>query len=144
MLGKHLPREGDDFIRKNPMKSQKIIKKYEAQPLRFFAVKVDYFSNLIDSIQKELLQDSQHRSILQELGKIKSVEDYFIDPFSQLLLFKDWVVVANDPTIQFRIIQNCNNYPLAGYPCQEKTLKRFKKDFHSSRRTMFHPVNSAQ
>ncbi|MBW0482752.1 hypothetical protein O181_022467 [Austropuccinia psidii MF-1] len=144
MLGKPLPREGEDFIRKNAMKFQQIIKKDEAQPLRFFAVKVDYFSNLIDSILKELWQYSQYRSIPQELGKVKFVEDYFIDPSCQLLLFKDWVVAPNDPTIQFSILQNCHSSPLAGYPGREKTLKCFKNDFHSSRITIFHPVESSQ
>ncbi|MBW0545608.1 hypothetical protein O181_085323, partial [Austropuccinia psidii MF-1] len=52
---------GEDFISKNPMNFQQLIKKDE--------FKVDSFSNLIDSIQKALWQDSQYRSILQELGK---------------------------------------------------------------------------
>ncbi|MBW0527803.1 hypothetical protein O181_067518 [Austropuccinia psidii MF-1] len=51
------------------MNFQQLIKKDEFQPSRYFAVKVESFSNLIDSIRKAVCQDSQYRSILQELGK---------------------------------------------------------------------------
>ncbi|MBW0547779.1 hypothetical protein O181_087494 [Austropuccinia psidii MF-1] len=110
---------------------------HEVQPSRYFAVKVESFSNLIESIQKKLWQDSQYRSILQELGKGKSVQDYSLDSSSQLLLFKDWVVVPNDPTIQLSILQKHHDSPLAGHPGQEKTLKIFKRDFHWSGMTQF-------
>ncbi|MBW0581342.1 hypothetical protein O181_121057, partial [Austropuccinia psidii MF-1] len=99
------PERGEDFISKNPMNYQKIIKQDEIQASKFFAVKVEAFSNLIESIQKSLWQDSQYRSILQDLGKGKSVQDYSLDSSSQLLLFKDRVVVPNDPTIQLSILQ---------------------------------------
>ncbi|MBW0488469.1 hypothetical protein O181_028184 [Austropuccinia psidii MF-1] len=98
------PERGEDFISKNPMSYQKIIKQDEIQASKFFAVKVESFSRLINSIQKELLQDSQYRIILQHLGKAKSVQDYSLDSSSQLLLFKDWVVAPNDPIIQLSIL----------------------------------------
>ncbi|MBW0542546.1 hypothetical protein O181_082261, partial [Austropuccinia psidii MF-1] len=128
---------GEDFISKNPMNFQRIIKQDEVQPSRYFAVKLESFSNLIDSIKKELWQDSQYRSILEELGKGKSIQDSYLDSSSQLLLFKDWVVVPNDPTIQLSILQKRHNSPLAGYPGQEKTLKLVKRDFHWSGMTQF-------
>ncbi|MBW0476536.1 hypothetical protein O181_016251 [Austropuccinia psidii MF-1] len=112
-------RGGEDFISKNPMNFQQIIKQDELQPSRNFAVKVESFSNLIDSIQKKLWQDPQYRSILQELGK------------------RDWVVVPNDPTIQLSILQKCHDSPLAGHHGQEKTLKIFKRNFHWSGMTKF-------
>ncbi|MBW0475798.1 hypothetical protein O181_015513 [Austropuccinia psidii MF-1] len=76
------PEMGEDFISKNEMNYQKIIKQDEIQDSKFFAVKVDSFSNLIYSIQKALWQDSQYRSILQDLDtpagnlskKIQSVQ----------------------------------------------------------------------
>ncbi|MBW0593934.1 hypothetical protein O181_133649, partial [Austropuccinia psidii MF-1] len=92
----HLER-GEDFISKNPMSFQQLIKQDEVQPSRYFAVTVEFFSNLIDSIQKALWQDSHYRSILQDLGKGKSVQDSSLDSSSQLLLFKDWVVVQMTP-----------------------------------------------
>ncbi|MBW0569825.1 hypothetical protein O181_109540 [Austropuccinia psidii MF-1] len=95
----------EDFISRNPINFQQLIKQDEVQPSRYFAVKVESFSNLIDSIQQRLWQDSQYRSILEELGKGKSIQDYSLDSSSQLPLFKDWVVVPNDPTIQLRILQ---------------------------------------
>ncbi|MBW0487735.1 hypothetical protein O181_027450 [Austropuccinia psidii MF-1] len=67
---------GEDFISKNRMNFQQLIKQDEVQPSRYFAFKVKSFSNLIDSIQKALWRDSQYRSILQELGKGKSVQYY--------------------------------------------------------------------
>ncbi|MBW0565830.1 hypothetical protein O181_105545 [Austropuccinia psidii MF-1] len=109
------PERGEDFISKNPMNFQQLIKQDE----------------------KKLWQDSQYRSILEELGKGKSIQDYSLDSSSQLLLFKDWVVVPNDPTIQLSILQKGHDSPLAGHPGQEKTLKRVKRDFHWSRMTQF-------
>ncbi|MBW0563861.1 hypothetical protein O181_103576 [Austropuccinia psidii MF-1] len=63
------PERGEDFISKNTMSYQKIIKQDEIQASKFFAVKVKAFLNLIELIQKALFQDSQYRSILQDLGK---------------------------------------------------------------------------
>ncbi|MBW0527424.1 hypothetical protein O181_067139 [Austropuccinia psidii MF-1] len=119
------------------MNFQQLINQDEVQPSRYFAVKVASFLNLIESIQKNLWQDSQYRSILQELCKGKSVQDDSLDSSSQLLPFKDQVVVPNDPTIQPRILQKCHDSPLAGHPGQERTLKLFKQDFHWSGMTQF-------
>ncbi|MBW0479522.1 hypothetical protein O181_019237 [Austropuccinia psidii MF-1] len=121
---------GEYFISKNPMNFQQLIKQDEVQPSRYFAVKVGFFSKFIESIQNALWQDSQYRSILQELGKGKSVQDYSVDSSYQLLLFKDWVVVPNVPTIQLNILQKRHDSPLTGHPGQEKTLKLVKWDFH--------------
>ncbi|MBW0583949.1 hypothetical protein O181_123664 [Austropuccinia psidii MF-1] len=100
MLGQNLPREGGEFHSKTPMLYQKIIKQDRIQASKFFAVKVEAFLNLVESIQKALWQDSQYRSILQDLGKGKSVQDYSLDSSFQLVLFTDWLVVPNDPTFQ--------------------------------------------
>ncbi|MBW0593844.1 hypothetical protein O181_133559 [Austropuccinia psidii MF-1] len=107
------------------------------RPQSFFAVKVDSFSNLIDSIQKAVWQDSQYRSVLEDLNKGKSVQDYSLDSSSKLLLFKDRVVVPNYPTIQLNILQKRHDSPLSGHPGQEKTLKLVKQDFHWSGMTQF-------
>ncbi|MBW0552225.1 hypothetical protein O181_091940, partial [Austropuccinia psidii MF-1] len=128
---------GEDLISKNPMSFQQLIKQDEVQPSRYFAVKVESFSNLIDSIQKALWQDSQYRSILQELGKGKSIQDYSLYSSSQHLLFKVWVVVPNDPTIKLSIPKKNHDSPLAGHPGQEKTFKLVKQDFHGSGMTQF-------
>ncbi|MBW0509386.1 hypothetical protein O181_049101 [Austropuccinia psidii MF-1] len=128
---------GEAFISNNPMNFQQLIKQDEVQPLRFFAVKVEYFSNWIESIQKKLWQDSQYRSIHQELGKGKSVQEYSLDTSSQLHLFKDMAVVPNNPMIQLRIHQKPHESPLAGHPCQVKTLNIVKQDFHWSCITQF-------
>ncbi|MBW0481495.1 hypothetical protein O181_021210 [Austropuccinia psidii MF-1] len=137
MLGQHLTREGEDFITKDPMNYQQINKKDEVQASTFFEVKVDSFQNLIDSIQKAFWRNSKYRHIIQDLGKGKSVQGYSLDSSSQILLFKDWVVVPNDPTIQLSILQKLHNSPLAGHPGQGKTLKLVKLDFHWSTMTQF-------
>ncbi|MBW0488441.1 hypothetical protein O181_028156 [Austropuccinia psidii MF-1] len=131
------PERGEDFTSKNPMNFQQLIKQDEVKPSRYFSVKGESFSNLIESIQKKLWQDSQYTSILKELGKGKSVHDYSLDSSSQLLLFKDQVVVPNDPTIQLRILQKLHDSPLAGHPGQEKTIKLVKRDLHWSVMTQF-------
>ncbi|MBW0481513.1 hypothetical protein O181_021228 [Austropuccinia psidii MF-1] len=64
------PEKGEDFFSKNPMNHQKIIKQDEIQASKFFSVKVEAFSNFIESVQKALWQDSQYRSILQDLVKL--------------------------------------------------------------------------
>ncbi|MBW0560363.1 hypothetical protein O181_100078 [Austropuccinia psidii MF-1] len=112
------PERGEDFISKNPMNYQKLIKPDEIQASKFFAVKVEAFSNLIESIQHSLWQDSQYRSILQDFGK-------------------DQVVTPTDPSVQLRILQKRHDSPLAGHPGQEKTLKLFKRDFHWPGMTQF-------
>ncbi|MBW0594251.1 hypothetical protein O181_133966 [Austropuccinia psidii MF-1] len=119
------------------MNFQQIIKQDEVQPSKYFAVKVESFSNLIDSIQKKLWQDPQYRSLLEYLGKGKSVQDYCFHSSSQLLLFKDWVVVPNDSTVQLSILPKRHNSPLAGHSGQEKTLKLVKRDFYWSGMTQF-------
>ncbi|MBW0522556.1 hypothetical protein O181_062271 [Austropuccinia psidii MF-1] len=128
---------GEDFISRNPMNFQQLIKQDEVQPSRDFEVKVEYFSNFIESIQKRLWQDSQYRSILQELDKGKCVQNYSLDSSSQLLPLKDWVVVPNLSTIQLSIFQKRHDSPLAGKPGQEKFLKLVKRDFHWSSMTQF-------
>ncbi|MBW0491326.1 hypothetical protein O181_031041 [Austropuccinia psidii MF-1] len=135
--GKHLSGEGGGFHQQESNDFQHLIKQDEAQPSGYFAVKVESFSNFIESIQEKLWQEPQYRSILQELGKLQSVQDYSLDSSSQLLLFKDWVVVPNDPTIQLSILERRQESPLAGNPGQEKTLKLVKRDLHSSSMTQF-------
>ncbi|MBW0592504.1 hypothetical protein O181_132219 [Austropuccinia psidii MF-1] len=131
------PERGEDLISKNPINFKQLINQNEVQPSRFFAVKVESFLNLIDSIQKDLWQDPHYRSILQELGKGKSVQDYSLDSSSQLLLLKDQVVVPNDSTFQPSILQKRHDSPLAGNAGQEKTLKIDNQDFHWSSMTQF-------
>ncbi|MBW0486819.1 hypothetical protein O181_026534 [Austropuccinia psidii MF-1] len=128
---------GKDLINKNPMNYQQIIKKDENQAPKFFSVKVHSFSNLIDSIQKALWQDSQYRSIFQDLGEGKSDQDYSLYSSSQLLLIKDWVVFPNDPTIKLNILQKWHESPPSEPPGKEKTFKLVKHDFDWSGMTQF-------
>ncbi|MBW0490027.1 hypothetical protein O181_029742 [Austropuccinia psidii MF-1] len=76
------PERGEDFISKNPMDFQQLIKQDEVPPSRVSTVKVGCFQNLIESSQKKLWQDPRYRSIPQELGKGESVQDYSLDSSS--------------------------------------------------------------
>ncbi|MBW0572729.1 hypothetical protein O181_112444 [Austropuccinia psidii MF-1] len=131
------PDRGEDFIRKNPMNYQQPIKQDEIQASKFFSVKVDSFSNFIDSTQKALCQGLKYKHIHQNLGKGKYVQDYSLASSYQILLFKYWVVLPNDSISQLRILQKRHDSPLAGHPGKEKTLKLFKMDFHWSGMTQF-------
>ncbi|MBW0589233.1 hypothetical protein O181_128948 [Austropuccinia psidii MF-1] len=122
---------GGDFISKNPINYQKIIKQDEIQKL--FAVKVEAFSNLIESIQKSLWKDSQYRSILQDLGKGKSVQDYSLDSFCSNI--GSWSQMT--PQFNSAYFKKMHDSPLAGHPGKEKTLKLVKRDFHWSGMTQF-------
>ncbi|MBW0498816.1 hypothetical protein O181_038531 [Austropuccinia psidii MF-1] len=128
---------GEDFISKNPMNLQQLIKQDEVQPSRLFAVNVECFSVLIESIQMKIWQSSQYRNILQELSKDKSVQYYSLDSSSQLLSFKDRLVVPNYPTSQLRILPKRHDSPLAGQPGQESTINLVKQDFQWSGMTHF-------
>ncbi|MBW0535387.1 hypothetical protein O181_075102 [Austropuccinia psidii MF-1] len=119
------------------MNYRQIIKEDEIQASKFFVLKMNSFSKLIDSIQKELWQQSSYRSIVQDLGKGKSVKHYSPDSASQLDPFKDGVGVPNDPTLQLNILQKHNESSLAGNPGQEMNLLIFKWAFHWSGMTEF-------
>ncbi|MBW0475558.1 hypothetical protein O181_015273 [Austropuccinia psidii MF-1] len=94
------PERGLDFISNNPQNFHQVIKQDGIQESRFFSIKVEIFSDLVDKIQKELL------------------------------LFKDRVVIPSNEEIQLNILQKCHDSPLAGHPGQEKTLKLIKREFY--------------
>ncbi|MBW0482588.1 hypothetical protein O181_022303 [Austropuccinia psidii MF-1] len=119
------------------MNFQQLIKQDGVQPSILFAFKVEAFSNFIESIQKSLWKDLQYRGTLPDLGKGEFIENYSLDPSSNLLLLKDWMLVPNDPTIQLSILQNFHDSPLDGHPGQGKTLKLVEWDFHWSSKTQF-------
>ncbi|MBW0487879.1 hypothetical protein O181_027594 [Austropuccinia psidii MF-1] len=119
------------------MNWKQLIKEDEVQPSKLVAVNVESFSNLIDSIQRALWHDPQYRSTLKDLGKGNPVEDYSLYSSSQIVLFKDWAVVLNNPTIKLRILQNLHDSPLACHSGQEKTVKIVKREFHWSCITQF-------
>ncbi|MBW0557335.1 hypothetical protein O181_097050 [Austropuccinia psidii MF-1] len=87
---------GEDFIIKNPMNFQQLIRQDEVQPSRFFAVKWNSFQILLNQFRRNY-------------GKILGAE----------VSFKNLVVLPNDPTIQLSILQKRNDSALAGHPGQE-------------------------
>ncbi|MBW0493633.1 hypothetical protein O181_033348 [Austropuccinia psidii MF-1] len=100
------PDRGVDFISKNPQNFHQVLKKNEIQELRFFSIKVEVFSDLVDQIQKEVWQDKDYKEILKHLARGESFSYYSLEPQAKLLLFKDRV---------------------------EKTLNLIKRDFHWAR-----------
>ncbi|MBW0479258.1 hypothetical protein O181_018973 [Austropuccinia psidii MF-1] len=121
---------GVDFIGKNPQNFHQVIKKHGIQESILFSIKVEIFSNLVDQIQKEVLQDKDYKEILKQLARGESVSDYSLEPKAKLLLFKDGVVIPRNEEIQLNILQKHHDSQLAGDPGQEKTLKLIKRDFY--------------
>ncbi|MBW0491545.1 hypothetical protein O181_031260, partial [Austropuccinia psidii MF-1] len=124
------PERGVDFISKNPQNFHQIIKQDGIQESRFFSIKVEIFSDLVDKIQKEVWQDKDYKEILKQLARGESVPDYSLEPQAKLLLFKDRVVIPSNEELQLNILQKHHDSPLAGHPGQEKTLKLIKRDFY--------------
>ncbi|MBW0573882.1 hypothetical protein O181_113597, partial [Austropuccinia psidii MF-1] len=123
------PERGVSFIRKNPQNLHQVLKKNEIKESRFFSIKVEVFSDLVDQIQKEVCQDKDHNEILKQLERGKSVSDYTLEPQAKLLLFKDRVVIPSNHELQLDILQKHHDSLLAGHPGQEKTPKPIKRDF---------------
>ncbi|MBW0587734.1 hypothetical protein O181_127449 [Austropuccinia psidii MF-1] len=124
------PERGVDFISKNPQNFHQLIKQDGIQESRFFSIKVEVFSDLVDKIQKEVWQDKDYKEILKQLARGESVPDYSLEAKAKLLLFKDIVVIPSNEELQLNILQKCHDSPLADYPGQEKTLKLIKRDFY--------------
>ncbi|MBW0513734.1 hypothetical protein O181_053449, partial [Austropuccinia psidii MF-1] len=91
---------------------------------------LEEFSDLVDKIQKEVLQDKDYKEILQQLARGESISDYSLEPQAKLLLFKDRVVIPSNEELQLNIPQKRHDSPLPAHPGQEKTLKLIKRDFH--------------
>ncbi|MBW0552199.1 hypothetical protein O181_091914 [Austropuccinia psidii MF-1] len=123
------PERGVDFISKNPQNFHQVIKQDGIQESRFFSIKVEVFSDLVDKIQKEVWQDKDYKEILKQLARGESVSDYSLEPQAKLLLFKDRVVIPSNEELQLNILQKHHDSPLAGHPGQEKTLKLIKRGF---------------
>ncbi|MBW0544311.1 hypothetical protein O181_084026 [Austropuccinia psidii MF-1] len=96
MLGQRVPREGVDFISKNLQNFHQVIKQDAIQESRFFSIKVEIFSDLVDKIQNQVWQDKDYKEILTQLARGESVTDYSLEPQAQLLLFKDRVVIPSN------------------------------------------------
>ncbi|MBW0550728.1 hypothetical protein O181_090443 [Austropuccinia psidii MF-1] len=124
------PERGVDFISKNPQRFHQVLKKNEIKESRFFSIKVEVFSDLVDQIQKAVWKDKDYKEILKQLVRGESVSDYTLEPQAKLLLFKDILVIPRNNELQFDILQKCHDSPLAGHPGQEKALKLIKRDFY--------------
>ncbi|MBW0489330.1 hypothetical protein O181_029045 [Austropuccinia psidii MF-1] len=124
------PEREVDFIRKNPQNFHQEITEDGFQESRFFSIKVEIFSDLVDKFQKEVWQDKDYKEIRKQLERGESVTDYSSEPQAKLLLIKDRVVIPSNEEIQLNILQKCHDSPLAGHPGQEKTLNLIKRDFY--------------
>ncbi|MBW0499636.1 hypothetical protein O181_039351 [Austropuccinia psidii MF-1] len=60
---------GMEFISKNPQNVHQIIKHNGIQESRFFSIKVEIFSDLVDKIQKDVWQDKDYKEILKQLAR---------------------------------------------------------------------------
>ncbi|MBW0577767.1 hypothetical protein O181_117482 [Austropuccinia psidii MF-1] len=90
------PERGVDFISKNPQKFHQVLKQNEVNESRFFSIKAVFFSNLVDQIKKEVWKGKDYKEILKKLAIGESVSDYTLEPQSELLLFRDRVVIPRN------------------------------------------------
>ncbi|MBW0582246.1 hypothetical protein O181_121961 [Austropuccinia psidii MF-1] len=70
------PERGVDFISKNPQNFHQVIKTNGTQESRFFSIKVEIFSELVEQIQKEVWQHKEYNEILKQLARGELVSDY--------------------------------------------------------------------
>ncbi|MBW0532850.1 hypothetical protein O181_072565 [Austropuccinia psidii MF-1] len=68
------PERGVDFISKNAQNSHQVIKQDGIQDSRFFSIKVEIFSDLVDKIQKKVWQDKYYKEILKQLERVVKEE----------------------------------------------------------------------
>ncbi|MBW0518397.1 hypothetical protein O181_058112 [Austropuccinia psidii MF-1] len=85
-----------DFISKNSQTFHQVIKRDGIQESRFFSMKVEIFSDLVDQIQKEVWRDKDYKEILKQLARGESGSDYSLEPQAKLWLFKDRVVIPRN------------------------------------------------
>ncbi|MBW0533878.1 hypothetical protein O181_073593, partial [Austropuccinia psidii MF-1] len=98
------PERGVDFISKNPQDFHQVIKQDGIQESRFFAIKAEVFSYLVDKIQKEVWKEKDYKEILKQLARGESVTDFSLEP---------------QPSYYYSKIE-----------CLEKTLKLIKRDLY--------------
>ncbi|MBW0525486.1 hypothetical protein O181_065201 [Austropuccinia psidii MF-1] len=107
------PEMGVDFISKNTQNFHQVIKQDGIQESRFFSIKVEIFSDLVDKIQKEVWQNKDYKEILKQLARGESASDYSLELQANLLLCKDRVVIPRNEEIQLYILQKIHDSPLA-------------------------------
>ncbi|MBW0487477.1 hypothetical protein O181_027192 [Austropuccinia psidii MF-1] len=129
-LGQHVPREGVDFISKNPQNFHQVIKQDGIQKSILSSIKVKILSDLVSKIQKEIWQDKDYKEILKQLARGESVTDYSLETQAKLLFVNYRVVIPSNEEIQLNSIQKCHDSPLAGHLGQEKIPKLIKRDFY--------------
>ncbi|MBW0554894.1 hypothetical protein O181_094609 [Austropuccinia psidii MF-1] len=105
------PERGVDFISKNTQNFHQLIKQDGIQESRFFSIKVEIFSDLVDKIQKEVWKDKDYKEKIKQLAR-------------------DRVVIPRNEEIQLNNLQKHHDSPLAGHPGQEKTLKLIKRELY--------------
>ncbi|MBW0555418.1 hypothetical protein O181_095133 [Austropuccinia psidii MF-1] len=129
-LGQRVPKEGADFISKNPPNFHQVLKQSGIKEEIFFSIKTEVFSDLVNQIQKAVWQDKYYKEILKQLARGESVSDYTLEPQAKLLLFKDRVVIPRNHELQLDILQKHHDSLLADHPGQDKTLKLIKSNFY--------------
>ncbi|MBW0489559.1 hypothetical protein O181_029274 [Austropuccinia psidii MF-1] len=104
------PERGVDFISNNPLNFDQFLKENDINESRFFSIRVEFFSDLVDQIQKAVWQDKDYKEILKKLARCESVSDYSLEPKAKFLLFKDILVIPSNHELQLDILQKrCEN-----------------------------------
>ncbi|MBW0519878.1 hypothetical protein O181_059593 [Austropuccinia psidii MF-1] len=63
------PESGVDFISKNPQTFHQVLKQNEIKESRFFSIKAEVLSDLVDQIQKAVWQEKYYNETLKQLAR---------------------------------------------------------------------------
>ncbi|MBW0546014.1 hypothetical protein O181_085729 [Austropuccinia psidii MF-1] len=133
------PERGVDFISKNLQNFHQLLKQNEIKESRFFSIKVEVFSDLVDQIQKEVWQDRDHKEILKQLARGESVSDYTLEPQAKLVLFKERVVISRNHDIKLDILQKHHDSPIKDYVSSFQQCSR-NKNIHNKKFGLLKPL----
>ncbi|MBW0580917.1 hypothetical protein O181_120632, partial [Austropuccinia psidii MF-1] len=90
-VGKTCTQRGGRTSSAESQNFHQVIKQDGIQESRFFSMKVEVSSYLVDKIKKEVWQEKDYKQILKQLARGESIPDYSLEPQAKLLLFKDRV-----------------------------------------------------
>jgi hypothetical protein len=131
------PSKGVDFVSKNPANFQQLLKQDNIQQSCCFSLKVQQLSHQSEELLCLQLQDPKLKTIILDIRQGISVDNYSIDSNTQLLLFKDRIVVPDLDSLKLDILQQRHDLPLAGHPGQEKTIKLVSRDYYWPKMAFF-------
>ncbi|MBW0492250.1 hypothetical protein O181_031965 [Austropuccinia psidii MF-1] len=119
----------DNIMIFSSTEEEHIIKQDVIKESRFFSIKGEMLSDLVDQIQKEVWKDKYSKAVLKKLARGELVPDYSLEPQAKLSVLKDRVVIPHNQELHLDILRKHHDSPLASQLGQEKTIKLIKRNF---------------